>query len=168
MTGAPDLSGTLADRFLAKVKRGGADECWLWTGAVDEKGYGRINPGGGGSPIKAHRLAYYLATGEWPEAVLHRCDVPPCCNPVHLFAGDQQANLADMRAKGRQARGPGLAAAISAGVGRGERHHSAVLTDAQRAEIRARYAAGGVTQAELAAEYRVGQATISRSIKEAR
>jgi len=42
------------------------------------------------------------------------------------------------------------------------------LTDAQRAEIRERYAAGGVKQAELAAEFDVTQATISQVVRYAR
>src|SRR6266436_4607223 len=32
--------------------------------------------------------------------VLHKCDVPRCINPVHLFLGTQQNNIDDMLAKG--------------------------------------------------------------------
>jgi DNA invertase Pin-like site-specific DNA recombinase len=37
--------------------------------------------------------------------VCHRCDNPPCVRPDHLFLGTQRANIEDMRAKGRAARG---------------------------------------------------------------
>ena len=29
------------------------------------------------------------------------CDVPLCCNPHHLFIGDQRINMQDRYAKGR-------------------------------------------------------------------
>ena len=51
----------------------------------------------------AHRVAWMLAHGPIPRGmnVLHRCDVPRCVNPDHLFLGTQHDNVRDMIAKGR-------------------------------------------------------------------
>lgn len=53
----------------------------------------------------AHRRAFELTHGplEAGVHVLHACDNPPCCNPAHLFPGDQTLNMRDMVAKGRHA-----------------------------------------------------------------
>jgi hypothetical protein len=57
----------------------------------------------GKNMMTAHRVAYLLAhPGESePPMVLHTCDNPLCCNSLHLYAGDQAINMADMKAKGR-------------------------------------------------------------------
>lgn len=91
----------LADRFWPKVDKSG--ECWLWTGARDERGYGRIGTGGKHGTALAHRVAWELTAGALSSGavVCHRCDVPACVRPDHLFLGSQQENLADMRNKGR-------------------------------------------------------------------
>ncbi len=34
--------------------------------------------------------------------ILHKCDVPGCVNPNHLFEGTQLENMQDMRRKGRE------------------------------------------------------------------
>lgn len=94
-------------RFNAKVDRsGGPDACHPWTGKPGRKGYGRIGH------ILAHRLAFFLAHGRWPEPCgLHSCDNPPCCNARHIFEGTQAQNIADKLAKGRQAKGNRIATA---------------------------------------------------------
>lgn len=114
------ITAELIARFDAKVDRSaGPDACWPWTASTRPTGYGQINEGGnGGHPIKAHRLAFAIAHGWWPDVVAHSCDNPPCCNARHLFAADQRANLADMRAKGRQACGEQLSVAIRTGKSR--------------------------------------------------
>ena len=88
------------ERFLAKVDQSG--ECWLWTATKHVFGYGSF--GHKGKKVGAHRMSYELFVGPIPEGmfVLHRCDVPECVKPDHLFLGDQKANLADMTKKGRR------------------------------------------------------------------
>ena len=54
---------TLADRFWAKVRKGGPEECWEWTAVVNEHGYGVIHPEGrrSGPTLKAHRVSLMFA-----------------------------------------------------------------------------------------------------------
>lgn len=53
----------------------------------------------------AHRVAWVLANGDLPsdKMVLHKCDVPRCINPDHLFLGTAMDNSRDMVSKGRHA-----------------------------------------------------------------
>lgn len=106
----PSRKGTFGERFWSKVDRGGPDDCWLWTAkAKCHGGYGAINYGGRGSPrLRAHRVAYELTFGPIPEGLVacHRCDVPRCCNPAHLFLGTKADNTHDMMAKGRMKKPP--------------------------------------------------------------
>jgi hypothetical protein len=88
--------GSLGTRFWSKVKK--TDSCWLWTASRTKKGYGRFGTG------RAHRASFEAANGKIPPGkfVLHRCDVPACVNPKHLFLGTHSENMEDKYAKGRQ------------------------------------------------------------------
>lgn len=144
---------TLADRFWAKVDKRGPDECWPWTAAVNENGYGVMRPQGkkSGPTIKAHRVSLMLAGVDVEgRLVLHSCDNPPCVNPAHLSAGDRQQNVADMMSRERQPRG--------------SRNGQAKLTERQVAEIRRR-AALGERRRLLANEFKVSESTINRLAK---
>lgn len=63
-------------------------------------GYGRFHLTAG--LFVTHRIAYYLTYGEpGPYLVLHKCNTPLCCNPNHLFLGDQFDNMQQKVREGR-------------------------------------------------------------------
>lgn len=86
------------DRFTEPLTESG---CWIWMRPLSKGGYGQITYRR--SHYTAHRLAYALAYGEVPAGlvVCHKCDVPSCVNPAHLFAGTQGDNMRDASLKGR-------------------------------------------------------------------
>ena len=100
----------LARRFWANVNKSGPTQphmespCWVWT-ACTRKGYGQIRVAG--RPERAHRLSFKMAGGAVGDGlfVCHRCDVPACVRPDHLFVGTHAANVEDRDAKGRAASG---------------------------------------------------------------
>ncbi len=75
--------------------------CFLWLGSVTDFGYAKVN--WFGTYDCAHRWAWRAAHGEIPEGlqVLHKCDVPSCVNPNHLFLGTHADNMRDKALKGR-------------------------------------------------------------------
>ncbi len=97
----------LVARFWTKVNRGDPASCWIWQGTHHRNGYGQIAASRNGARkqrwLWAHRVAWALTHGPIPDGlqVLHRCDVPLCVNPDHLFLGTQLDNIADAMAKGR-------------------------------------------------------------------
>lgn len=138
----------LAERFWSKVDM--ADGCWLWTASLDAWGYGTIKIGA--KVVKAHRVSFSLSFGEAPAdlCVLHRCDTPACVRPSHLFLGTQGDNVADRVRKGR----------TYTGDQRGDSNNNAKITMAIADAIRARHAAGDITQAALAREYGISKGTV--------
>ena len=61
-----------------------ADGCWVWTGPLDYKGYGRVRFKG--RRTSAHRYVYLLFMGQIPEGLTldHLCRNHACVNPTHL------------------------------------------------------------------------------------
>lgn len=143
---------SLEQRFWSKVDRRGANECWTWTAATNEHGYGVMRPSGRrtGPTVKAHRVSALLAGMQIDGfAVLHSCDNPPCVNPAHLRAGTQKDNTADIFARNRQAP-----------------HQRPKLTDEQIAEAQRRVRAGEM-QKSVALDMGVSPQTMCRYMKRA-
>ncbi len=142
MRGWP-VAAKLAHRSMPEPNSG----CQLWLAAVNASGYGII--GHKGRSVLAHRLSWEESNGPIPAGLhaLHKCDVPGCINPAHLFLGTNADNVADKCRKGR---------AIGEGPV-GEDHPHAKLSEAIVRVIRL----SDRGQAALAREYGVSQATIS-------
>jgi hypothetical protein len=95
--------------------------CWLWLGSIKENGYGRIKVNGAFKG--AHRVSWEAFSGQRipvDKLVCHKCDVPGCVNPEHLFVGTVRDNALDMWRKGR-----GYLAPIT---GRGSQNGNAKLS----------------------------------------
>ena len=89
----------VAERFFAKVNK--TDNCWEWTAYTLYNGYGRFSYMS--RTEYAHRVAWVITHGEWPNgAVMHTCDNPACVRPDHLIIGDQLTNIKDRNQKHRQ------------------------------------------------------------------
>lgn len=75
--------------------------CLLWLGQLNKRGYAVL--GFNYKNIYAHRAAWTEKNGAIPDGlfVCHKCDVPACINPDHLFLGDHDANMRDKQKKGR-------------------------------------------------------------------
>lgn len=69
-------------RFWPKVRK--TETCWLWTAAVDRRGYGRFQLQG--RTVGAHRFAYELLVGPITAGLQidHLCRVTSCVNPAHM------------------------------------------------------------------------------------
>jgi len=80
-------------RLFSKIQQ--TNECWIWTGAAYDGGYGCMRVGGKRHGV--HRIIWELYNGPIPNKmeVCHTCDNPPCCNPEHLELGTHSKNIKD-------------------------------------------------------------------------
>ena len=128
--------GTFASRLWAKVTK--SDGCWLWTGSLNNHGYGQIWRGDGPGTsrlLMAHRAVWTLENGPIPDGMYlcHSCDNPQCVRPSHMFLGTQTDNMRDCLSKGRMKfAAPRL----------GPANHNAKLTWESVRHIRREYALG--------------------------
>lgn len=94
---------SVKDRLMLHTNKSPSG-CWLWTGAKDKRGYGKINIEG--RYVQTHRASWAEFKGDPGQLfVCHHCDTPACLNPEHLFLGSHTDNMEDMTTKQRQKRG---------------------------------------------------------------
>lgn len=71
--------------------------CLVWTGGRSVEGYGVLS--WENRQVKAHRLAFFLRLGYWPEGLLrHLCNRPECI--LHAVEGTPSENGLDAVAAG--------------------------------------------------------------------
>ena len=138
----------IEERFRRKVRVGGSDECWEWTGGRYPNGYGTYRLANPEKNVRAHRYVFERMVGPIPAGLLvcHHCDNRSCVNPAHLFLGTYVANMQDACQKGR----------ISAG----ETRPKAKLLGRQVAMIRRLYEEMPLTHRHLARTYGVDEETV--------
>lgn len=97
--GRKPLIERLFDRLIPEPNSG----CWVFDGPWDSNGYGSLGIERGVNNKRTHILSFEYHKGEIPKGmcVCHKCDVPACCNPDHLFLGSHADNMRDMISKGR-------------------------------------------------------------------
>jgi transposase len=139
------ILNTEKNRFYSKVLLPNENGCMMWTGCKSHQ-YGvtsvkRRN-------VLSHRYSYKLHYNDIPNSlhVLHKCDVPLCVNPEHLFLGTASDNMKDMAKKNRSRKG--------------DRHHNVKISDLQLNEIK-EMLLNGTSQLEISKKYNVSQTSIS-------
>jgi hypothetical protein len=149
------LSSRVFSKFLQHCMRCGENECWIWTGPIHKvTGYGVFEVYN--IEYKAHRVSFFYFNHRTVESefdILHTCDNRRCCNPKHLYEGDNADNNRD-----RDERNPG--ATINRGTDNGE----AKLTETDIPEI-FRLRRKGYTQQQIADEYGVVFSTIGKVLR---
>jgi hypothetical protein len=141
---------TVAQRIAQKTIPEPNTGCWLWMGMTNGR-YPLIKVSK--RNVYVHRYVCEQTHG-LPEGqqALHKCDVPLCVNPDHLYPGTQKQNMQDCIARGRISR-------VGARTPqRGADRPRAKLTDQQAVEIKISEEKGTV----LSAKYGVSRAIISQ------
>lgn len=77
--------------FFEKVNQ--TSECWLWTGTLTSRGYGRFHIHG--KRFRAHRWSYERFVNKIEEGLTidHLCKNKSCVKPQHLEAVTNSVNI---------------------------------------------------------------------------
>lgn len=149
------LSSRVIGKFLQHCMRGSEDECWIWVGPMHKvSGYGVFEVYN--IEYKAHRVSFYYFNKRTTESefdILHTCDNRRCCNPKHLYEGDNADNNRD-----RACRNP------ESFIKLGSINPAAKLTENDVPEI-FRLKATGYTQEQIAKKYGVVFSTIGKVLR---
>lgn len=136
-------------RFWNLVNK--TEGCWLWKGSPNSFGYGRFWLGD--ASYLTHRLSYLMHIGPVEDGlfVLHRCDVPACVNPKHLWKGTKDNNSKDMVKKKRHKFG--------------DKQPMSKVTETKVKKIRKLYAEGFRPQWLLGEKFGICQQNISDIVR---
>lgn len=135
--------------YLASLTVIDANGCWIWTGSTSSGGYGQFRDEKTGKMALLHRYVWVGKFGPIPvnADIYHKCPNRACCNPAHLTRSRYERHHPE--------RG------LASGIVRGSKHHKAKLDEGDVEVIRFALTRG-VTQKEIAKQFNVTQATISR------
>lgn len=153
--GGPDvlkrIMGDDVARFWSYVDRKGDDECWLWTGHVDDSGYGII--GIGSKLLKAHKWAYETFIGPIPA------DRPVLDHACHTRDMSCTSGLCDHRRCVNYLRGPNAHLDPVTQAENMRRKHQWIVSDDEARELHRRWFTGEIVK-DLASEAGVGTSAI--------
>lgn len=139
-------------KFWSRVHK--TDTCWLWTnGTKGGSWYGQFMFKG--KMYRTHRLSWMMHFGAIPKGLLvcHKCDIPGCINPDHLFLGTHADNSRDASAK-KRTYGP-----HHGNFAKGSRHHKAKLNEDIVRHIR-RLHKQGMRGSEIADSHGINRSVI--------
>jgi hypothetical protein len=130
---------------IFKLTENGCLECI--SHYQNDEGYSRSQEDGKKQYV--HRMMYRKFYGKIPKnkVVMHICDNPSCCNPLHLRLGSKSENVQDMMQKNR--------------------HGMAKLSFEEADFIRQEYS-NGKSRRDLAKNFDVSRKTISDIINNKR
>jgi hypothetical protein len=142
------------------------DTCWLWKKRPGAHGYGSLSYGNDTARLLVHRISLELAIGRpllKHERACHVCDIRLCVRNDgvgtyavsgidyprygHLWLGTDAANLADMVAKGRSAKGSA--------------HSQSRLTESDVIHMRAIAEQSDINQRQIADMFHISPSAVS-------
>lgn len=132
--------------------------CWIWVGTT-VRGYGQFQVSSTRGRQLAHRYSLEQKLGRpilSGMLACHKCDIPLCVNPEHLYEGTFQSNADDKVFRNRQSKGDHVKNRC-----RGVNHHSAILTEKDVLQIRQ----SKDTEKNLSDKYRISVNSIRKVLR---